>query len=190
MPKIVEIASPDIRSHLWSFYWIARLVQAKTIIELGVRQGDSTRAWLAAAYDLNAQVISYDLVADCYLAVVAKAQEAGLSWECYASSWEFRQGDSIGAGEGWTGDQVDVVFIDTDHTLVTTTKELAVWQRRVRPGGVMVLHDYGLPERDGRDGVQPAVDDFMRNDKADIWTLEAYPWAQLPGDAGLAILWK
>lgn len=192
MPRIVAAATPDIRNHLWTFYWVARMLRARTIVELGVRGGDSTRAWLAAAYDLGAKVVSFDVEEATRTGAEAMTRQYGLPW--HGEHWDFRWKDSVAGGAAWIGSLVDIVFVDTDHTQETTRREIAAWAPHVRPGGAMLFHDYGLPADhadDHRDGVKPAVDGFVASwTQSRSWRLEAYPCSRIEGDAGLAILWR
>lgn len=52
----------------------------------------------------------------------------------------------------------DVVFIDAMHTYEDVLADIKRWWPRVRPGGVMCLHDYG---HDHFPGVKQAADEFF-----------------------------
>ncbi|CAK9083024.1 BRCT domain-containing protein [Durusdinium trenchii] len=46
---------------------------------------------------------------------------------------------------GFVGlDYFDLVFIDGDHTFEAAQRDIQVWKRRVRPGGIIAGHDFSL----------------------------------------------
>jgi hypothetical protein len=185
MRRIVECASGDIRDRLWTLYWLGRLVcpQGETLVELGVRGGDSTRALLAACEDSGRALLSYDIDGDAY-DVKATTERMGLPW--LAAPWHCFKAVSWEAGDRYVGPEAALVFIDTAHDVVTTRRELASWSRHVRAGGCMCFHDYHLTDAP-RDGVAPAVNEFA-NAHPGQWLLETHDsW---PGDTGFAVLWK
>jgi hypothetical protein len=135
----------DIRRHLHTL----RNQSRGRVLELGVRGGSSTAAFLAAAEDGRvAHVWSVD-VNDC-----------GGIWAHGHESWTFIQSDSLdkrkilAAGAPQT---VETLFIDTSHTYPHTLRELETWGPLVNPGGVIFLHDaYEEPvERSVREYCDP-----------------------------------
>lgn len=186
MHKIVEAAPPDISRRLWTLYWLARMTHSEygMVVELGVRKGDSTRTILCACEDSGGILHSFD-IEDVYEIVIAISDTIGMN--LHNLKWCFHLSKSV-------PDKpikidflscVDLVFIDTDHTLATTRAEIAAWHPHVRVGGVMVFHDYFLAEPP-RDGVQQAVNEFAEAHK-DEWRLEVH---EAYDDVGLAILWR
>lgn len=190
MPVILAAAPTDIRYRLWTLYWLARLTRKTgVIVELGVRDGDTTRTLLAACEDSGSRLFSWD-VNNCEPAVRDKTARMGLPW--FAAEWRFSPGDSVNAGHAWERGRggkgpVDMVFVDTDHTLATTRAEIAAWSPHVRLGGCMAFHDYWLASPP-QDGVEQAVDEFA-GEHGDAWLLETHD-AGADGDTGFAILWK
>lgn len=183
MPKIVAAAPEDIRQRLWTLYWLVRLTrQGGVVVELGTRQGDSTRALLAACEDVGSKLFSYD-VEHCYRVVREVTANIGLPW--FQADWQFAQQDSALAGHRWTHGSADLVYIDTDHTLATTRAEIAAWAPHVQPGGCMAFHDYWLHDPP-RDGVKPAVDQFFDAHREN-WSIETH---DAQSDTGFAILWR
>ena len=101
------------------------------IIELGVRAGMSTSCFLAAAEETGGQVWSAD---------IAPAQVPP-HWHGLAC-WHFLQADDVSPEcLEWMPAACDVVFIDTSHQYGHTLAELGAYVPRVRPGGVILLHD-------------------------------------------------
>ncbi len=192
MPTIVAGAVGDIRHRLWSLYWLARMTHTpgNVIVELGVRNGDSTRAFLAACEDGGGELHSWD-VEDVAEAVRVRTSELGLPWS--HDRWHFTHDHSVAGGISWgKPGGVDLIFVDTDHTYHVTQAEISIWHKHLRVGGCMVFHDYWLfdPPRDkhqGR-GVKMAVDEFGDR-HPDTFVLETHD-AGPDGDTGLGILWR
>jgi predicted O-methyltransferase YrrM len=187
MPYIVNHAVSDIRHRLWTLYWLVRMTEARMVVELGVRQGDSTRALLAACEDVGARLFSFDIEPDCYKAVRDTTRALRIPW--FDARWSCEGTNSILAGKEWGQGPVDLVFVDTDHTVETTRQEIAVWQAHVRIGGCLVFHDYWLTAPP-QNGVKTAVDEFHASHMG-RWNLETHDSvADGSGDTGFAILWK
>jgi predicted O-methyltransferase YrrM len=130
----------DIFAHLPRLYAEASRPEVK-VIELGVRSGNSTAAFLLAAQENDGFVWSVD---------VHPPQVPWFGTEC----WQFVQGDDL-----WLHDQlpndVDVVFIDTSHHYGQTQAELELYVPKVRPGGVVLLHDTELKHPENRPYTDP-----------------------------------
>jgi hypothetical protein len=183
----IERATGDIKHRLWTLYWLARLVPEITgvprLVELGVRQGDSTHALLSGCLDRgdSTSLWSYDCENFDH-----SVQDSSLR-----EHWVFSVKDSVSAELEWNW-EVSLVFIDTDHTFTTTSQEIGAWHQHVAVGGCMAFHDYWLhdPPRDKWQGhgVKMAVDAFA-NAHADSWRLETHD-AVMQGDTGFAILWR
>jgi hypothetical protein len=56
---------------------------------------------------------------------------------------------------------LDFVFLDAAHSYQDTMRQMLDYTLRVRPGGLVCVHDYGYPEP-GYKVVSEAVDDFLR----------------------------
>jgi len=71
---------------------------------------------------------------------------------------------------------LDFVYIDGDHTFDAAAMDLILWSRKVRPGGMIALHDY-IPTRRG--GVIQAVNAYVQCHNVLPWyvTREALPTA-------------
>jgi predicted O-methyltransferase YrrM len=114
------------------------------VLELGVRSGNSTAAFLAAAEKNNGQVWSSDI------------SRPRVPQEFFESPyWTFVQGNDLELGE-LLPVAVDVLFIDTSHAYRQTLAELNMFAGRVRPGGVILLHDTELEHPDAEEAGDPA----------------------------------
>lgn len=119
---------PNIGEFLPRFEEAAR----GNVLELGSRDGVSTGAFLKGVEKRGGRVTSIDC--DPAWKEVWKGHP---QWKfiCAFST----EGEKI-LKEGGPG-EIDVLLIDTDHTNQLTQKELALWGPRMRPGGIIFLHD-------------------------------------------------
>ncbi len=101
----------------------------KKVVEIGVDKGQSTRVLLTAAKKINGGVFSFDIVQKDKKIVGDLAQ-----W------WDFTCMDSKEAGLHWKG-EIDLLFIDGDHSFEGAYGDLEVWYPHIRKGGVIVMHD-------------------------------------------------
>ena len=154
----------DIALHLPFLYESA---QGGTVIELGVRSGNSTAAFLAA----GAEVWSAD------------TEHPQVPGEWHANPrWHFLHGDDLSpevlAGIPATA---DVVFIDTAHTYDHTLAELRAYAPRAP---LVLLHDTQWV--DNRDAGTPcgpvarALDEYCAE--------MGLRWENRPGSYGLGVL--
>jgi predicted O-methyltransferase YrrM len=58
-------------------------------------------------------------------------------------------------GRAWDGQQVDLVFIDGDHSPTACGEDWQVWHHHVRPGGAVAFHDARHGRADGDGGIGP-----------------------------------
>lgn len=182
MPRIVQTSLPEISAHLWTLYWMPRMLKATIVVELGVRSGESTRALLAGCMDQRAFLWSVDIDGDAYhVRDVTENRGIVLDW----TRWECRQADSVEAARQFGKRDADLLFVDTTHEYEHTLREIMAWHYRVR--GAMVFHDSGIVDEEGRDGVLPAIQTFLR--MTESWHIELHNNIS-EGDCGIAILWK
>lgn len=121
---------------------------AKRIVEIGVFEGYTTR-FLAERADNDAVIFGVDPFF---------AGRLGICWgERIARKYNVRH---LASGklrlvmkfstevDGDVPAPVDLVFIDGDHSLDGITKDWAYWSERLKPGGIIALHDTLLtPEK-------------------------------------------
>lgn len=66
----------------------------------------------------------------------------------------------VGYSEFWAERwpwQADLIFVDADHAYDALKRDLELWRRHVREGGILCGHDYGL----NFEGVKRAVDELI-----------------------------
>jgi hypothetical protein len=130
-----RLAGPwtDIQDQLPMLYERACRYPRVRILEFGVRTGESTSAFLAAAERMRGRVRSYDI----------DAPQTPAWWQGL-DSWCFTRGSSLDAQPG--AGECDVLFIDTSHGYDATLRELARWVPHVVPGGLVLCHDTKLAD--------------------------------------------
>lgn len=142
----------DIYAHLPRLHAEASRPEVQ-IIELGVRSGNSTAAFLLAADEQDGHVWSVDVNSPNVP-----------YWTC--ERWTLTIGDDLDL-IGELPDSVDVVFIDTTHAYQQTLDELRAYWPKVKPGGVVLLHDIELehpemsPPTDPPFPVRVAIDEWL-----------------------------
>jgi cephalosporin hydroxylase len=123
--RVAADPSSDIAPH---FSRMMRLVadhDVRTVVELGVREGHSTAAWLSFL-PADGQVYGVDLV--WLLPPRARLNPI--------------VGDDLDpAVVAQVPERIDLLFVDSSHDYEHTRAELALYGPRVRPGGLVVLHD-------------------------------------------------
>jgi len=107
---------------------------AKKTIDLGVKYGLSTRAFLLACAVTDGHVWSVDVTDSPYAR--QKIREWGL-----ADRWTFTIMDDLEFIKTWKEGPVDIVMIDTSHYYEHTLRELEAYSPIVRSGGLIFLHD-------------------------------------------------
>lgn len=124
----------DIQGHLPRLYdEVARRVEP-VVVELGVRWGTSTSALLAAVSASGGHLWSVDIT-----------PPRVPDWWAETGLWTLTIGNDVDPSvvERQPG-EIDVLFVDTSHSYHHTLAELRTYALRVRPGGVVLLHDTEL----------------------------------------------
>lgn len=159
----------DINEHCLTLRGYAA---GKRVLELGVRYGVSTRAFLAGSpqFLLSVDIARFEF-------------PAGLK-ECAAQEgirWEQRQQDSAEPIPADLGD-FDVTFVDTLHNAQHVRLELAAHEPRTRE--FLIFHDTvtnGTVGDDGSGGILEPIQDLVRTGS---WT----EWQRLENNNGLLVL--
>lgn len=158
----------DMYLHMPAFVQTVEELNATKVIELGTRYGLSAVAWL---YALEGR--GHLWAVDCSFPVAAPGSDVNLldtqgpmgvldhfTFVLGCDHWQPVL-DALPA-------QVDVVWIDTQHTYEQTLLELELYFPRVRPGGRILLHDTILETTGNATTPQPAfpvrtaIEEFCR----------------------------
>jgi predicted O-methyltransferase YrrM len=177
-------------------YLLARAQQypGLRVLEIGVRSGRSTSAFLAAA--------SRSMNGGHVWSVDVNTPQVPARWaEC--GYWTFKQarsGDVTPELEGWPT-SYHVLFIDGDHTLPAVLGDQRRFVPYVAPGGVVLCHDTKLkdPARpDAPPDVARALDLFCAEyhlaarelpwDRGNIVTPGRLTWTERGGRFGLGVV--
>lgn len=123
----------DIHEHLPYLFRRASRKRCQ-VLELGVRSGESTAAFLAAVEHGGGHVWSVDV------------HMPGVPNVWFENPrWTFSIGDDLDPEvAALQPDELDLLFIDTNHRYQHTVDELDLYGVRVRSGGVILLHDTEL----------------------------------------------
>lgn len=140
------------------------------IIELGVRSGNSTSAFLAAAEMCGGHVWSVDITGP---QVPANWARSGL--------WTFVKGDDLDPDViAQLPSEVEVLFLDVDpHSYDQTLAELRQYVPLVRPGGTVLAHDTKFEPGDGFP-VARALDTYCAE--------TGLVWEEMGGEFGLGLI--
>jgi predicted O-methyltransferase YrrM len=150
-------ADTDINEHLPTLYELVLELNAQQVIELGVRWGDSTSAFLAALEQTGGKLWSCDIVEP--LAPIA-------SFWGRCPHWTFVLGDDQDLADE-APDGVDILFIDTSHEYEHTLWEMEHYGSKVRSGGRIVLHDTMI------EAVVESIEMFLRDREWEYTNTEA-----------------
>jgi predicted O-methyltransferase YrrM len=168
----------DIQDHLGFLYDTVRSRQDPVVVEFGVRRGNSTAAFLAALEGTSGHLWSGDVA----------MPEVPVEW-FKNPHWTFLPGNDIDLRFKMP-QEIDVLFIDTNHDYRHTLAELRTYVPRLAKGGVALLHDTQWDEGDAylatpTGPVAQALDYFCQE--------APYEWTNRgskPGGYGLGLLYR
>lgn len=162
---------------------LARLAsQATRVVELGVYEGSSAVMFCRAmtpgaelhlidpfSYDSGWQLpLNWSTVpAAARMAVWRVARDGGPT-----TRWHIARSQDV--GRRWSGGEIDLVFIDGDHSTEACREDWDVWHPHVRQGGAVAFHDarLGRPGGTGSAGPTVVVDELFRSPAPpDGWSL-------------------
>lgn len=152
------LADSDIKMHMPR---LRREAQGN-ILELGVRYGNSTSALLAGVNYKGGHLYSVDMN-DCSHAVSPNER------------WSFIQADSLDYEKihSQIQGEIDILFIDTNHTYERTRDELNLW-------GNITKEQIFLHDTDSFGGVRKAMLEYCEKRNLMFWLI--------PGSNGLGII--
>jgi predicted O-methyltransferase YrrM len=91
-----------------------------------------------------------------------------------AIRWHIARSQHV--GRRWDGGEVDLVFVDGDHSPEGCRADWDAWHRHVAPGGAMAFHDarLGQPQGGGSPGPTVVVDELFRGPRPpEGWSISA-----------------
>lgn len=159
---------------------LGRLVletSARTVVEIGVYEGSSAVV-LCAALGPGADLHLIDPFIDetgtslnfgwrgnptaTRLAVRRAARQSGPGVH-----WHVARSQDV--GRAWLGSQVDLLFIDGDHSYEGCLEDWQVWHPHIRPGGMIAFHDARGPR--GSAGPTRVVGELFRDREPWAWRI-------------------
>ncbi len=122
----------DSDQHLLTLFSVAISIKAKKILELGVRNGDTSLPFLLAAQQTGGFVESVDL--------------QNTNFKCPSDLkkyWQFYNSDALTFLESkvQNNEKYDLIYVDDWHSYEHVKKELEFIDQLVRPSSVVLLHD-------------------------------------------------
>lgn len=146
----------DINEHLPLITILSHLIKPKVIVELGVRAGVSTQAFFSSVCDSSeSKLYSYDIndvSPKSYFKNCGIRQRLPESFNY--DFWKFKIGDSLEVCNDWNENSIDMLFIDTKHKPKQLHKELNAWHTKVKPSGLILMHDVVLKKAKLWEGIQ------------------------------------
>eukprot|EP00439_Symbiodinium_sp_Y106_P055861 s2154_g7.t2 len=146
----------DVLLHILASFGTAERSRGLRVAEIGVEKGMTVTFLLKH----EPAIVDYYLVDPWH--VPGKSQESNDVLQSYYENLEawssqepafqrngrkaahiLRQSSEEAAGQLGT-DYFDLVFIDAEHTFEAVRRDIQVWKRRVRPGGILAGHDFSL----------------------------------------------
>jgi predicted O-methyltransferase YrrM len=131
LERITTKGKGDSDQHVLTLYAIAVGMKAKRILELGVRNGDSTRPLLLAAHKNDGHLVSVDIQPTCYKPPYE-----------LQTNWTFIQSDALSFLKNDNPlEPYDLIFVDDWHAYSHVKQELEELDRLVSPRTVILIHD-------------------------------------------------
>jgi predicted O-methyltransferase YrrM len=170
--------------HVLTFFSIALQINAKNILELGIRNGGSTFPLLTACKVLNGKLTSVDISSPNFDVD-----------ETLKPHWTFIKSDAIKFLES-NQEKFDLIYVDDWHSYPHVKKELEEIDRISDEKTIILLHDlmgrnkhpdYFMPldwnpaDEWGEGGPYRAVDELDKN---------KWEWMTIPVNHGLTLLRK
>ena len=148
----------DIHKHLPFLYNVGLF--SDTIVELGVREGRSTSAFLAAIQKTNGTLYSVDI--NPMEGKIEELSKDVINGRYQMNGkWTFIQEDDL----LWINrcpNDVDLIFIDTDHTYQQTFNELNLYKTKLSKNGLFICHDTEQPvNHDSVNPIKSAINMFL-----------------------------
>lgn len=150
--------------------WLRPLWPRALGAEVGVFRGNTSEVLLREFPDLMLWLVDpwrpYD--GPCRMGAgdqpaFDRAMSAAMFWTEFARDRRFvLREPSVQAAGRFDHGELDFVFIDADHRYEHVCADIHAWWPRLRKGGLLMGHDYGVyRDQTGEWGVRRAVDEFI-----------------------------
>lgn len=112
------------------------------VVNIGAGGGTSVCALLRGLQDTQSFVYSLDIDPQAFDRETKALKAQGFDTD-RVEQLEINSGK---AAKTWK-QQADLVFIDGEHSYKGVARDLRLWSKIVKPGGLLVCHDYGDPRQ-------------------------------------------
>lgn len=123
----------DMMYHVHTIHSIARGINAKIIVDLGVRNGQATRALLYAAKQAGGRVWSVD-IEDCSYVCPSEFKD---NWFFFQMSTDDFFNQIIYPKKM----EIDLLLIDADHSYEQSKIDFENYSQCIRTNGIVIMHD-------------------------------------------------
>lgn len=115
------------------------------VVNIGAGAGTSGMTFMESRPDLKLFTIDVNNHDNPYGGLMNERN--AFEWSGFAGDKRHTQihNDSKKVGKTWRRGAVDCVFVDGDHTDAGVVGDIEAWKKHVKPGGVMIFHDYFSP---------------------------------------------
>ena len=138
--------------------WIEAILAQGKVLEIGTLYGGSAKRM--ADMRPKALIVSLDIFSQDGKAAGQATNSPDRWWSDRRANMRLFIGDSRQFAELCQPRTFDVVIVDGDHSEASASIDLEVALRLVKPGGVIIVHDYGRKGIEPKKGATPAVQRF------------------------------
>lgn len=119
-----------------------------SMVELGSWAGESTSFFIGSG--LFSSITLIDFWTDSFAEHVCRQNITG------RKEVKMLKGNLQEIGKTWKEGEIDLLYIDADHSYEGTKTAIELWSKHIRPGGIIAGHDYN---QNSWPGVVQAVDE-------------------------------
>lgn len=163
---------------------LRRMPKNSIVAEVGVFKGDFSKSILDITQPRQLYLVDA-WASDRYNESLITVIKDKLKSEIDKKIVHIRRGFSTEVVAQFEDTYFDWIYIDTDHSYVTTLEELNLYSKKVKPGGIIAGHDYiiGNWNKGSKYGVIEAVHEFCVNNNWEV----IYLTAEIAGNPSFAI---
>ncbi len=168
-PEVMWLQRPLAERQRQLIDWVRRLPMPATGVEVGVFRGNTSEALLREFPQLTLWLVDPWRPFDGASTFDSRDQaafdedrDAAMYWTDFARQRRHAiREPSPAAASRFADHSLDFAFLDGNHLYEQVCQDIQAWWPKVREGGLLTGHDYGVyGDRDGRWGVRRAVDEF------------------------------
>jgi predicted O-methyltransferase YrrM len=111
------------------------------VINIGAGAGTSGVAFMEARPDLHLTTIDITQESSPFGCLEGEEQELKKRGLWGDRNLQIHQ-DSKVVGRTWTGEKMDMVFVDGDHSYEGCKGDIEAWLPHIKAGGILAIHDF------------------------------------------------